>query len=112
VGAKCQPRGWETLVTSSSNLGCITERRYPRSELVCESEITTDPRSGNDEIGVIRNLAKEQGAVEVSVSEADRDPYGIMTLPPHPRNLIQQFRLHNRTQIPTLRVSMRKRNNN
>ncbi|KZN85884.1 Protein NIF3-like protein [Penicillium chrysogenum] len=34
--------------------------------------------AGNDEIGVIRNLAKEQGAVEVSVSEADRDPYGIM----------------------------------
>lgn len=75
-------RGSVVISLSHTN----SERGYLRSvmqpklldEVTKQWEQSVSLEAGNDEIGVIRTLAKDQGAVEVSVSDADRDPYGIM----------------------------------
>lgn len=75
-------RGSVVISLSHTN----SERGYLRSvmqpklldEVMKQWEQSASLESGNDEIGVIRNLAKDQGTVEVSVSQTDRDPYGIM----------------------------------
>ncbi|CAG8154202.1 unnamed protein product [Penicillium nalgiovense] len=75
-------RGSVVISLSHTN----SERGYLRSvmqpklldEVMKQWEQSAGLESGNDEIGVIRNLAKDQGTVEVSVSQTDRDPYGIM----------------------------------